>query len=386
MEPIKIALIGCGGMSGAHMNAFRTLWNKDLKLFDIVATCDVVEERAQERAKQAEEFQGKKPAIFTDFHDMLDKVPDIEAVDICTLHSEHHSIAVPCLEAGKHVIIEKPLGITMRACKLMLDASIRAQKVLAVAENYRLAVHERARRWAIQQGRIGKPRMFFWQDVGENLGKWGWRNFKHLAGAGWVLDGGVHFADLFRFHLGSDAREVYAITKQYEPFRYSDPKNRKGAWRVSVEDASMALISFDNDVLVQWTWVGSAAGRGFGHRVIYGSEGCIDWNGGLWLRDGTHIDNDALIKEFMESISDEQKERFFPSGITDTVAIELKDFADAVRIGTVPEVDVMEGLKDQAICMAIFESAWFNRPVSLQEIERCELEGYQKEINEALGI
>ena len=69
-----------------------------------------------------------------------------------------------------------------------------------------------------------------------------------------------------------------------------------------------------------------------------------------------------------------------------TVAIELKDFADAVRIGTVPEVDVMEGLKDQAICMAIFESAWFNRPVSLQEIERCELEGYQKEINEALGI
>ncbi|HID55826.1 TPA: Gfo/Idh/MocA family oxidoreductase, partial [Candidatus Poribacteria bacterium] len=170
MEPIKIALIGCGGMSGAHMNAFRALWNKELKLFDIVATCDVVEERAQERAKQAEEFQGKKPSIFTDFQDMLDKIPDIEAVDICTLHSEHHSIAVPCLDAGKHVIIEKPLGITMRACKLMLDASVKAQRVLAVAENYRLSVHERMRRWAIQQGRIGKPRMFFWQDVGESLG------------------------------------------------------------------------------------------------------------------------------------------------------------------------------------------------------------------------
>ena len=46
----------------------------------------------------------------------------------------------------------------------------------------------------------------------------------------------------------------------------------------------------------------------------------------------------------------------------------------------------MEGYKAQAICMAVFESAWHNRPVSMQEIERCELEGYQSEINESLGI
>ena len=386
MEPVRIALVGCGGMSGAHMKALRTLWEKDVKVFDTVATCDVVEARAQERAGQAEEFQGQKPRVFTDFHEMLDNVPEIEAVNVCTLHSEHHTIVAPCLEAGKHVIIEKPLGITMRACNLILKAAIETQRVCAVAENYRRSPHERARRWAIQQGRIGTPRLFFWQDAGESLGKWGWRNFKHLAGGGWVLDGGVHFADIFRYHLASDAREVFAVTKQYEPFRYSTPENRTGAWRVDVEDASIALIRFDNEVVVQWTWVGSAPGQGFNKKVIYGSEGCIDWESGLWLRNGTHIDNDAIVKEFMESLSDEQREQAFPAGITDTVAVELKDFADAVRIGIVPEVDVMEGLKDQAICMALFESAWFNRPVTLAEIERCELEGYQREINEALGI
>lgn len=386
MEPIKLALIGCGGMAGAHVKGLRALWERDIKVFEVVATCDIVEERARERARQAEEFQGNAVQVFTDFHQMLDKLPEIEAVDICTLHSEHHTIAVPCLEAGKHVIIEKPLGITMRACKLMLGAAIKSRKVLAVAENYRLAPHERARRWAVRQGRIGRPRMFFWQDVGESLHKWGWRNFKHLAGGGWVLDGGVHFADLFRYHLGCEPVEVYAVVKQYEPFRYDDPKSRRGAWRASVEDASFALIKFENDVTVQWTWVGSAPGRGFSSRVLYGEEGCIDWHSGLWLRDGTHIDNETLVREFMESLTPEQKEKYFPGGITDTVAIELKDFADAVRLGTIPEVDVMEGLRDQAICMAIFESAWFGRPVTIQEIIRCELEGYQREINEQLGL
>ena len=88
----------------------------------------------------------------------------------------------------------------------------------------------------------------------------------------------------------------------------------------------------------------------------------------------------------MGSLAEEEKEKLFPGGVTNAIAVELKDFADAVRLGTVPEVDGMEGYKALAICLALFESAWFNRPVSLEEIERCETEGYQKEINQALGI
>ena len=88
----------------------------------------------------------------------------------------------------------------------------------------------------------------------------------------------------------------------------------------------------------------------------------------------------------MESISEDEKEKLFPSGITDTVAIELKDFADAVLTGSKPEVDGIEGLKDQAICMAVFESSWLNQPVSINDIENCEIEGYQKDINDSLGL
>ena len=79
-------------------------------------------------------------------------------------------------------------------------------------------------------------------------------------------------------------------------------------------------------------------------------------------------------------------EYYFPSGIEDTVAIELKYFADAIMTGGKPEVDGIEGMKSEAICMAVYESGWHGRPVTLAEIESCELEGYQGEINEKLGI
>ena len=102
---------------------YQELWSKEIKSFDIVAACDIDISRAEERATQAHEFQGgTKPVVYADVEEMLDKQPDLDCVDICALHSAHHTLAVTALEAGMHVIIEKPLGITMRACKLILDA------------------------------------------------------------------------------------------------------------------------------------------------------------------------------------------------------------------------------------------------------------------------
>ena len=386
-ERIKMGLVGCGGMSGAHMGGYRELWSKGIKDFEIVAACDIAVERAEERAHQAQEFQGgTKPAVYTELDEMLAKHPDLACVDICALHSAHHTLAVPALDAGKHVIIEKPFGITMRACKLMMDAADRNDKIISVAENYRLARIQRTRSWAIAQGRIGDPRMFFWVEVSEGLGKWGWRNFKMDAGGGWALDGGVHFTDLMRYILGMEAEEVYAINKAYEPFRYDNPAEREGGYAVDVEDAMIATIKFEQGVTAQWTWVGSAPGHAFRQHTVYGSEGSLDWNQGLVPRGGEPISNDDLMQEFTNSLSDSEREYYFPGGVEDTVAIELKYFADAIRSGGQPEVDAVEGMRSEAICMAVYESGWFGRPVTIEEIENCELEGYQKEINDKLGI
>ncbi|MFC1718394.1 Gfo/Idh/MocA family protein [Candidatus Poribacteria bacterium] len=384
-ERIRLAMLGCGGISGAHMRGLKALWENNIKIFDIVATCDIIEEKAAGRAKEAEELQGTAPNVYIDVTEMLDKEPDIDAVTICSLHSAHHSLAVPCLDAGKHVIIEKPLAITMRTGRLILDAAQRNNKTLAVAENYRRSPSHRAVKWAIRRGMIGKPRVFFWQDVGERLGRWGWRDFKADAGGGWILDGGVHFTDLFRYHLGVEAQEVFALSKAYMPYRYEKPDTLEGKIDVTVEDTAFAIIKFEGDVIVQWTTCRAAPGKGFGGHVIHGSEGSIDMGGNITTRTET-ISGEDLQKMFMEAIGEYEKEKLFPGGVTDTIGIELKDFADAILYGNRPEVDGIEGFKDQAICMAAFESSCLNQPVSMRDIEDCKIENYQREINDALGV
>ena len=386
MEPVRTALVGCGGMSSAHVGGLEELRRAHRRPLDIVAVCDPDTDRARERAAQVAEVQGSQPAVYERLEYLLGSGPELEAVDICTLHSAHHEVAVPCLEAGLAVLIEKPLAVTMRAARRIVDAATRSRSLLAVAEQYRRSPEERARHWAVRRGRIGRPRTFYWQDVSESLGKWGWRSFRQHSGGGWVLDGGVHFADLFRYHLGLQPREVFAVTRQFEPFRYDDAAARAGSWRVDVEDSSHALVSFEDDVVVQWTWQGSAPGQGFRARVLYGSEGCLDWETGLWGRQGEHLSNEELVAEFRGSLDEEAEEQLFPGGVTHPVAVELVDFARAVRSEGRPEVDGMEGFKAQAICAAVYESGWHGRPVTLREIERCELEGYQAGINAGLGI
>ena len=386
MEQLQLALVGCGGMAGAHVRGLEGLVQAGIDDIQVVACCDLVEDQAQQRADEIAEFQKHKPAIYTDVERMLSHVKNLDAVDICALHSQHHILAVACLEAGKHVTIEKPLAITLRAGRQILNAAVDNRCQLAVAENYRRSPQERARSWAVASGLIGQPRTFYWLEAGLRLGKWGWRNFKRDAGAGWILDGGVHFADLFRYHLGTEAQQVVARAHSFEPYRYDEPVEREGAWPVDVEDCAMALIDFDGGAVVQWTWQGSAPGQDFGKRVLYGSEGCIDWESGLWTRTGENTPNEALVEAYQNSLTEDEREQLFPCGVENPISTELKDFADAVRGQGTPEVDGLDGYRSQAICMAIFESAWFNRPVTLAEIERGDLEGYQAEIDQALGI
>ena len=386
VEQLRLALAGCGSMAGAHVQGLQELRKAGIDDLEVVACCDQVEEAARQRAAEVADFQRRKPAVHTDVDEMLMRVDGLDAVDICAPHSQHHLLAVACLEEGKHVIVEKPLAITLRAGRRILEAAVDGRCQLAVAENYRRSPGERARSWAVAEGRIGRPRTFYWVEAGLRLGKWGWRNFKRDAGAGWLLDGGVHFVDLFRYHLGVEAQQVTARVRSFEPYRYDRPVEREGAWPVDVEDSAMALIDFDGGAVVQWTWQGSAPGQEFGRRTIYGSEGCIDWESGLWTRDGRNVPTGELVAEYRRSLSEEERERLFPGGVEDPIATELKEFADAARGRGVPEVDGLDGYRSQAICMAVLESEWFKRPVSLAEIEAGELEGYQAEIDEALGI
>jgi predicted dehydrogenase len=377
-------MIGCGGMAGSHREGYEKLWEAGLHDFRIVATCDVDTARAEEMASKVAAFQEERPRVYGRVEELLAAGSSFDAVDIVTVHRAHHSLAIPCLEAGKPVCIEKPLAITMRAGKRMMDAAERAGQLLAVAENYRREPSQRAVRWAVRGGRIGTPRMLFWHDVGHRVWYWGWREHKDQAGGGWSLDGGVHFADLFRFYL-DDVTRLVALSKAYFPTRFRDEKTHSNPVQVTVEDTTMALLEFANGVSGEWTSTNVARGQGFGRRVIYGSEGSLDLKDGLQVGE-QKLSIKELTEEYMSSLPPEEKERLFPRGITSPVATELWEFVQAVRGKARVETDALEGYKAEAISIALYESAAAGRWVTLEEVENLQVEQYQAEINADLGL
>ena len=378
MNSVKTAIIGCGSIANAHVRGLKLLWENGVRTFEIIAVCDIDETRAERMSEGISSFQGYKPAIYTDVEEMLSLEAQLQAVDICTVHKEHHDIAIKCLEAKKHITIEKPLAITIRTAHKILDSAEKNGCILQVAENYRRAPSERAINWAIKEGMIGKLRMLYWEDIFERLWYWGWRDHKELAGGGWTLDGGVHFADLFRYHIG-EVEELYAISKTYNPIRFRDKERLTDPVEITVEDTTMALLRFENGVIGNWVLTNSAPGKKINLRAIYGDKGCIVWNDGVYIGDERKSIED-LEKEFINNLSVEEKEKLFPSGITDTIAIELKEFFDAVLgLGEI-ETTGLVGLKDEAICMAVYESSLLNLPVKIRDIEECRIENYQNQL------
>lgn len=378
-ERLGISLIGCGEMMRAHVNGYRQLYSRGLKIFEIKAVCDVKEALAKEKAKLVAEFQDSEPRIYTDVTEML-RNESLDAVDIALPHNVHHTVASLCLDEGLNVIIEKPLGITMRAAKIIIDRARKNNRVLAVAENYRRSPENRAIRWTVEQGLIGGPRMLVWSGAGWSTKAWGWREDKYAVGGSWVFDGGVHFADLDRYHLKREAIEVYAVQKTFEPLR--------DGVRVTVDDMTMAIILYEGGVYAQWLWTKSAPGKTVSFRTIYGSKGSIG-NEGLFIQKEKSVEMqgmDVLVDKMFESLNPEEKAKKFPMDITDTVATELYDFCDSVLNARAPEVDGPEAYKDMAIPLGFYESALLKEPISIKDVEDLRVEEYQKEINEKLGI
>ena len=123
MDMVKIGIIGCGGIAnGKHMPAL-----KKLKDVEMVAFCDIIEERAQKAAK---EYGVPGAKVFTDYKELLKL--DLDVVHVLTPNKQHSFITVDALEAGKHVMCEKPMAINTVEAQKMLDAAKRTGKKLTI--------------------------------------------------------------------------------------------------------------------------------------------------------------------------------------------------------------------------------------------------------------
>ncbi len=378
IEKINIALVGCGSIASNHINGYRSLHMKGLDIFNIKAVCDVSKAKAEEKASEIRRFQDEEPRVYISLDEML-KNESLDAADICVPHNIHHIVSSRCFEKGLDIIIEKPLGITMRAAKKIIDAAERNGRILAVAENYRRRIQSRIGWWVIREGLIGKPRIVLWTLTYWMPDPWGWRENKLIAGGSWVFDGGVHLADLDRYHLGVEALEVYAQTETFEPV--------KRGVKVTVDDMTMAIIKYEDRIYAQWLWMNSAPAHKISMRVIYGSNGALtEEELKIQREDHVEVYSTPNLIRAVKGRSMEQWERWFPKGITDTFATELYDFYEALTNKRKPEVDGLEAYRDMAIPIGFYESATLQKPVKIKDIEELRIEEYQSEINENLNI
>lgn len=187
MRKIGVGIIGLGVAGSLHAASYAAIPDKAR----IVAICD----RNEKALKTAVSVYGGK--AYTDYHDLLAR-GDIDAVDICLPHHLHAEAAVAAAKAGKHLLVEKPIAITMEDADRIIEAARRARVKLMVAENHTFTPAHRLAKELVDQGRIGRifvARTYeLCNDVPTDSGNWHAR--PEAMGA--LLDMGVHKFQVLR--------------------------------------------------------------------------------------------------------------------------------------------------------------------------------------------
>ena len=124
MDKVRMALVGCGGMGTRHLHGLAQLVGTAFDSIDLVAVCDINRDNAAMAAAEAERLLGRRPEVFADLAAMAAAVPALEAVDVVTDPSVHHTVCCQALDLGWHVLVEKPLAITAPSARPIWGSTI----------------------------------------------------------------------------------------------------------------------------------------------------------------------------------------------------------------------------------------------------------------------
>ena len=413
---IRIGIIGCGRILAAHLEGYRLLREAGVNNFEITALCSRKEEDARSYVKRGEGPPQRQPVsdipgdplavgdeylsdfqpdteveVFTDYRDLIAS-ERVDAINDFTIHSLHHQIAALAFAAGKHVLSQKPLAVTMAGARQMCQQAEEAGVTFGVFENLRFAEGVRHQHWAFSsEGPAGELQMA----VMGNIGTWWapdlivaetpWRH-ELLQGGGMALDLGPHFFDMIRYIGGAEIASVTAQTQVVEPTRYL---LRDGAKvdPISCDADDTFYAHFELESGAAGTMFGSWGGHGTNTvvgegPVFYGSKGRV--TGDTIQLDGE--DPQSLKELYEATASPEMKESHFPLGLVNDFALSQLDWLRAVEQGTQPECSGPEGLRDLACAYAVVESDKAGRKVSLEEVETGSLRDYQNPIEEQFGL
>ncbi|MBO5363088.1 MAG: Gfo/Idh/MocA family oxidoreductase, partial [Clostridia bacterium] len=203
MSKIKVAVIGVGSISESHIAGYKKDPNTELYAF-----CDINPERLQ--------YMGKKHGItrlYTDEAQMLKELPELDAVSVCTWNSAHAPCTIMALNAGKHVLCEKPMALNVEEAEAMKAAAEKNGKLLMIAFVRRFGKDCEIVKDMAESGTLGEVYYAKAINLRSNGNPGGWFGEKARSGGGPLIDLGVHSIDLVRYLLGKpNVASVYGVT------------------------------------------------------------------------------------------------------------------------------------------------------------------------------
>lgn len=348
---IKVGIIGAGTIGSVHADAYKKVADAEL-----VALCDILPDKLAEKAKRH-----GVPITYTDYHELL-KNPEIEAVSICVPNNMHAPIAIDALNAGKNVMLEKPMCLNADLARKVIAARDANKKVLQIGMVRRQSTEADIIKKLIEDGRLGEVYQIRVKLIRRRgiPGLGGWFTTKALSGGGGIIDISVHALDLSMYVTGLwnptrvSAKTYSKFGSPIKDYHYvsmwAGPPKMDGTF--DVDDYAAGLIRFGDKATLSFEVAWACNARDENCIEILGDKGGVKLEGS----------NVVLLTEYDNRPADIKLDY---NAQRDGFADELRKFIAAVNgEGEVPATPE-QGLIMMRVLDAIYKSSDLNQEVEI---------------------
>jgi predicted dehydrogenase len=361
MEKLKVGIVGCGGIAnGKHLPAMKRNGN-----FEFIAFCDLIEERAQ---KAKAEYGTEASNVYTDYKEMLEKEKDIVAVYVLTPNREHSFISIDALNAGKHVMCEKPMAKTYAEAKKMVEAAKKNNKILNIGYQNRYRPDSTYVKAACENGELGDIYYGKAHAVRRRaVPTWGVFLNEEEQGGGPLIDIGTHALDLTLWMMNNYEPES-VLGSVYH--KLGDQRNSGNAWgdwdpdKFTVEDSAFGFIRMKNGATInlEASWALNTLDVDEAKTSLCGTKAGID------MKDGVRVNCVKHGRQVVEKPDLNAGGVAFFDGVEEQESdIEQRTFYNAVLNGGEQVVKPEQALVVTQILEAIYKSAETGKEVRFDE-------------------
>ncbi|MFV0504891.1 MAG: Gfo/Idh/MocA family protein [Lachnospirales bacterium] len=359
MKKVKVGIIGCGGIAnGKHLPAL-----KEIKEVELVAFCDIIEERA---VKACKEYGVEGAKHYKDYKELL-KDKNIETIHVCTPNKSHSFITIDALRSDKHVLCEKPMAKTYAEAKEMVEVAKETGKILTIGYQYRYRPHSLHMKNVCERGDLGDIYFAKAHAIRRRaVPTWGVFLNEEEQGGGPLIDIGTHALDSTLWYLNK-YKPVSVKGSVYKKLSENgDCGNSFGPWdpnEFTVEDSAFGFITMEDGttIILESSWALNTLEVGEAQATLCGTKGGAD------TRNETFTYNGDDFGRLVTSTADFSKGgvAFFEGGSAKPEVIEARIFYDAVLYGKDLCVKPEQALVVTQILEAIYKSSETGEEIKL---------------------